>query len=252
MKKALLIGLAIALTAGNAMAQRRIRLTPKPAKTTTAQQGTLIFEDDFERNESQETKDEVGNGWGTNSKSRAQGNKQVDLRDGAMYIYRHEVADHGVSVTHPAEFQDGVVELRFMLENEKDSLGLDFADPKCKEVHAGHLLAARVSVNKVNLQDLKTGKMAKKFHDMSKEEKNTAEIRKVLKTKERIFPHLLKTGKWYSLRVTIIGKTLRAEIDGKKVGEFSSEGIAHPTKRLLRLAVPKNAVVDDLKIYRIK
>ena len=33
--------------------------------------GTLIFEDKFERNESQETKDEPGNGWQTNSKSRA-------------------------------------------------------------------------------------------------------------------------------------------------------------------------------------
>ena len=46
----------------------------------------LIFSDDFERNESVESKEEVGNGWATNSKKRAAGNKQVDLRDGAMYI----------------------------------------------------------------------------------------------------------------------------------------------------------------------
>ena len=69
--------------------------------------GTLIFEDDFERNESQEATDEIGNGWGTNSKSRAGGNKQVDLKDGAMHITMHTTADHAVSVTHEAEFQDG-------------------------------------------------------------------------------------------------------------------------------------------------
>jgi len=39
-------------------------------------------------------------------------------------------------------------------------------------------------------------------------------------------------------------------IDGTEVGRFSSPGIAHPTKRLLRLSVPRNAVVDDVKISR--
>jgi hypothetical protein len=47
--------------------------------------GKLIFSDDFERNESQELKDEVGNGWGTNSKSRAGGNKQVDLKHADLH-----------------------------------------------------------------------------------------------------------------------------------------------------------------------
>ncbi len=81
--------------------------------------GTLVFEDDFQRNESQEKTDEPGNGWGTNSKSRAKGHKQVDLRDGAMYIFTHAEADHAASVTHPAEFKNGTVRIKFMLENEK-------------------------------------------------------------------------------------------------------------------------------------
>ena len=83
----------------------------------------------------------------------------IDLRDGALYIFIHETADHGVSVTHPAEFTDGAVGLRFMLEDEKDSLGLNFADLKFKEVHAGHLFAARIFPKQVLLQDLKTGVM---------------------------------------------------------------------------------------------
>ncbi len=213
--------------------------------------GTLIFEDDFERNESQESKDEIGKGWGTNSRTRAAGNKQVDLKNGAMYIYIHKVADHGVSVTHPAEFRDGSVELRFMLENEKDSLGLNFADLKYKKVHAGHLFATKISARNVELIDLKTGNMDLKTHELRKTKKLSPELQKLLKSKKKRFPHKLETGKWYDLIVKINGDTLTVLIDGKKVGSFSSEGIAHPTKRTLRLAVARNAVVDDVKIYSL-
>ena len=51
---------------------------------TAAELGELVFQDDFQRSESQEKKDEPGKGWGTNSAKRAQGDKQVDLKDGAL------------------------------------------------------------------------------------------------------------------------------------------------------------------------
>ncbi len=211
--------------------------------------GTLIFEDDFERNESQETKDEIGKGWGSNSRWRAAGNKQVDLKNGAMYIFMHKDADHAVSVTHPAEFRDGAIELRFMLEDAKDSLGLNFADLKYKKVHAGHLFLAKVNTRNVELTDLKTGNMDLKTRELRKAKKVPPALQELLKTKRKRFPHKLKTGKWYTLLVDVTGDTMTVSIDGKKVGAFSSEGIAHPTKRTLRLSVPKNAVVDDVKIY---
>ena len=44
-----------------------------------------------------------------------------------------------------------------MLEDAKDSLGLDFADLQCKEVHAGHLCLAKVDAKQVQLVDHKTG-----------------------------------------------------------------------------------------------
>ncbi len=213
--------------------------------------GTLIFEDDFNRTESQEEKDEPGKGWKTNSGKRAKGNKQVDLKDGAMHIFIHGEADHGVSVVHEAEFTDGAVELRFKLEAKGDSLGLNFADLKFKEVHAGHLFAARIHLHQVVLQDLKTGRMAKETHALNKAKKLTAEQKKALKAKEKAFKNKLEIGKWYQLRVAISGDTLSAAIDDKEIGSFKSPGIAHPTKRTLRLAVPKNAIVDDLKIYKM-
>ena len=89
---------------------------------------TLLFEDDFERKESQEKTEEIGKSWGSNSNKRAKGNKQVDLKDGAMHIAIHPEADHAVSVTHEAKFKNGRIDLRFQLENKDDSLGLNFAD----------------------------------------------------------------------------------------------------------------------------
>lgn len=214
--------------------------------------GELIFEDDFERVESQEEKDEPGNGWGTNSRSRAKGNKQVDLREGAMYIFIHEEADHGVSVTQPMEFADGTVAMRFMLEHEKDVLGLNFADLKCKEVHAGHLFAAKVGTKEVTLQDLKTGNMDLEIRSARQAKTLTEEQKAMLETKGKKFRNALETGKWYDLIVRVRGDVLSLEIDGDEIGNFQSEGIAHPTKRLLRLAVNRDAVVDDVRIWRVR
>lgn len=220
------------------------------AHADAAERGKLIFEDDFERNESQEEKDEIGKGWGTNSKTRAKGNKQVDLRDGAMYIYIHEAADHAVSVTHPAEFQNGSVELRFMLENPKDTLGLDFADAQCKTVHAGHLFKVTVGAGKVDIADLKTGVMDLAVYDLRKAGKKLPdEVVERLKTTRKTVPFKFETGKWYTLNVTNRDDQVDVSIDGKDVGSFASAGFAHPTKKTLRLSVPKQAVVDDVKIF---
>ncbi|MBI5770485.1 MAG: hypothetical protein HZA93_22095 [Verrucomicrobia bacterium] len=215
--------------------------------------GRLIFSDDFNRTESQEKTDEPGNGWTTNSKARAKGDKQVDLRDGAMHIFLSPQADHAVSVAHAAEFTDGTVALRFRLDDARDSLGLDFADLQCKEVHAGHLLAARVAAKQVVLQDLKTGGMRLDIHTARQaKQKLTAEQEQALKGKQKAVPQTVALGQWHDLAVKIAGDELTVTLDGKVVGALKSPGIAHPTKRMLRLAVPRNAVVDDLKIWRAK
>lgn len=235
---------------------KRISIVPVALTLTVLPQvqadplGELIFEDDFKRSESQETKDEPGNGWGTNSEKRANGNKQVDLKDGAMRIFIHETADHGVSVTHPAEFTNGAVGLRFMLEDKKDSLGLNFADLKFKEVHAGHLFVVKVSPKQAQLQDLKTGNMNLKIREARLAGTLTDEQKSMIAGKQKKFPIELEIGKWHDLLVQIECDQLTLSINGEKVGSFQSEGIAHPTKRMLRLAVPRNAVVDDVKIWR--
>ena len=230
------------------------RLALIPVLTSSvfaADLGKVIFQDDFNRNEAQETTDDPGNGWGTNSKSRAKGDKQVDLKDGVMRIHISPRADHSVTVTHSAEFTDGAVALRFMLEDGQDSLGLDFADAQCKEVHAGHLCAVKVSPKQVQLIDHKTGGMRADIHDARKEKKAlTDEQKKAMVGKSKNVSHSTAVGKWHELLVKIEGDEISVAIDGQAAGNFRSPGIAHPTKRMLRFAVPRNAVVDDVKIYR--
>jgi hypothetical protein len=213
--------------------------------------GRIIFQDDFARHESQENTDEPGNGWATNSKGRAKGNKQVDLRDGAMHIFLHAEANHAVSVTHAAEFTDGAVALRFMLEDARDSLGLDFADPQCKEVHAGHLFAARVSPKQVLFQDLKTGNMRLDIQAARQaKQKLSDEQQQALKGKQKSVSRAVEVGKWHDLLVKVTGDELSVTIDGQLVGSFNSPGMTHSTKRMLRLAVPRNANADDVRIWR--
>lgn len=211
--------------------------------------GELIFEDDFERAESQEIKDEPGKGWGTNSRSRAEGNKQVDLKDGAMHITFHPVADHAVSVTHPAGFLDGAVEMRFQLTQGKDVLGLNFADLQYKEVHAGHLFKVDFAANYVSITDLKTGGMNMRYYEAKKSGNLSAGQKKEIAAKSKRFPRKTSIGEWHTLLVTVAGDTVTASVDGEVVGTFSSEGFSHPSKRMLRLSVPHKAVVDDVKIW---
>ncbi len=211
--------------------------------------GTLIFEDDFERSESQEENDEPGNGWGTNSKTRAGGNKQVDLKDGAMHITMHPTADHAVSVTHAAEVTDGAVAMRFMLENAQDTLGLDFADLQFKGVHAGHLFKVTVGTTKMDIDDMKSGSMNMEFYDAKKARTLSKEQQAIIASKKKRFPVEIEAGTWHDLLVQIEGDTVSVTIDGREAGSFASAGFAHPTKRMLRLSVPKSAVVDAVKIY---
>jgi hypothetical protein len=213
--------------------------------------GELIFQDDFERAELQEERDEPGNGWATNSAKRAQGDKQVDLKDGTMRIYISPRADHAVSVTHPFEFRNGSVALRFLLEDKKDSLGLNFADLNFKGVHAGHLFVVRIYSNRVEITDLKTGVMRKDIRETRKAKKALSEEQKhALKGKSKRFEKVTATGKWHNLLVTVSEDQLSLELDGEQVGSFTSSGIAHPTKQMLRLSVPQNVVVDDVRLWK--
>jgi hypothetical protein len=215
--------------------------------------GRLIFHDDFERSESQELKDEPGNNWTTSSDRTANGQKQVDLRNGAMYMHTAKGANHAVSVRQAFHFTDGTIGMRFKLENDDDKLQLNFADMNLKSVHAGHLFDAKISLTSVYFEDKKTGFMDLKIRAANKAGTlPSVQKAELLKTNRKWYPHAIAKGTWHDLLVHVEGDQISAVIDGKNVGSFHSKGFAHPSKGLLRLLTPGHSVVDDVKIWRKK
>ena len=209
----------------------------------------VLFQDDFERQESDDTKEEVGNGWTTNSKSRAQGNKQVDLIDGAMFIQRHEVADHGVSVVQDVDFKNAKISLRFKL-GPKDDIGINIADMKEKSVHAGHICMAKVTPWHVELDRPERpdacvwiSETQRRPGTLNAADEEMMKYQGESKVKYKVVPD-----QWHEMVVVIEGTQMSVSIDGKEIGSFDSEGIGHDTKRRIRLAVNKSAWVDDVKV----
>lgn len=209
----------------------------------------LLFEDQFERSETNDALEQVGNGWQTNSRTRAKGNKQVDLSDGAMHIYRHAEADHGVSVVQDMKFKDATISMRFKI-GKGDELGINIADMKEKSVHAGHLCMAKIRVNQVMIMDMKTGQMNLEMRTRSKAKQLTAEDKKLLATKKKVHKLSISPDEWHKLTVSIAGNTMTVSIDGAEATSFTSPGIGHETKSRLRLAVAKDAWVDDITVHR--
>ena len=210
----------------------------------------VLIDDAFERAEQDDSKEQVGGGWGTNSKSRAQGMKQVDLDDGALHITRHEVADHGVSVVHEAAFKDATITLRFKLPPKGD-LGLNIADMNEKSVHAGHICMLQITPTKVQIRDLKTGNMRLDLRTKRKAgEKLTAAEQELIASRGHAVKRKTKPGVWHDLTLTIAGETMTATIDGEQAATFTSPGIGHETKSRLRVAVNNEAWIDDVKLVR--
>ena len=207
-----------------------------------------LFQDSFNRQDASSDSENPGNNWGTNSKSRAQGVKQVFLRDNAMFIRKADAADHGVSVTQDVEFDDAVIRLRVKL-GKGDDLGVNIADMQEKTVHAGHICMPRIRLDSLEIRDLKTGRMRLDEREKSKNKTLTAADRKLLATKEKKFPLSLTADQWHDIEIRIEGTTMSVTIDGDKAGSFSSEGIGHPTKRRIRLAVNREAWVDEIEIF---
>lgn len=216
-----------------------------------SEKGHLLFSDDFSRDEPTPDKEDIGNGWTSNSAWRAKGMKQVDLKEGAMVVNRVPEANHGVAIFHDVAFRDGAVKLKFKL-GAGDDLGVDFVDRECKTVHAGHLCVAQITLKNVTLRDSKTGGMDLKIRERREKEGNSPELAKLLKDKSKGFPLSLEADKWYEMLIVVEGDTMRFTLDGKAIGQFSSEGIAHPTKRMITLAVNKKAQVDDVHVWSLK
>ncbi len=121
-----------------------------------------------------------------------------------------------------------------------------------KSVHAGHICVARIRPQQVQITDLKNGPMDLQRRTRRLAGNQTEDDIQRIKETSQTFKTSLAIDVWHDLEVRIQADTMSVSIDGQSVGEFSSAGIAHPTKSRLRLAVNKSAWVDDMRIVRLK
>ena len=222
---------------------------PDEVASLVEEQGKLIFEDNFDRKDP-EGVEQLGENWGTNSESRAQGEKQNDLVEGTLVMQISPKADHAISTRHEVSepFQNAVVALRMRLDDDADSLKLAYNDRQHKEVHAGHINGVTISPAKVLVADERSARFLLKFRDKPEMASEKAAAQAIA---EKSFDHELEIGEWHEVVTYHEGETLTVYIDGKEVAAHTSPGFGHETKRDFVFAVPKHAVVDDLKIWKL-
>ncbi len=223
------------------------------------QNGTLIFQDAFDRSLEGNGIKAIGNGWESATADRAPNIKQADLDQGVLKIASDgKAAGHGVHIHHDAGFADGGTTLRFRFPglSKGETFTLGHVDRELKGVHAGHLCYAILSPNSVMLRDNKTGiseekLRARRAQYLERKEKLPADLDTLLQTKEKTVPWKADN-EWHNLSLVFEGDEMRLSIDGQLIVSHRSQGFAHPSKRWLSFSAANTVWISDVKIWKVK
>jgi hypothetical protein len=176
------------------------------------------------------------------------------VRDGVLVGITPDGSDHAAveNIRFDGE-QDLQVEVKFQFVSEKArSFNVWFDDKDYKGSHAGHICQVTVSPSHITMSDAKTGAftLENNIYDRKKlPDGLTADEKKMLESKSKREPIQLDLQKWYTLTARTRGSEIEVLIDGKRVGTFASEGIAHPTKSLVSLTTNEVDVhYDDFRL----
>ena len=224
-------------------------VAPRASADETNRLGRLVFHDEFDRSETQEDSDEVGNGWKTdNDKPWSLGKKQADLRGGALHVTPSNGKESKLLVIRPCDFRDGTIEFRFQLKNDNDVIGIVVADRNLKDVHAGHVLSVRAQKAKLMVSDMLSGAFDPEIWARKKANKQTEADQKQVEACRKNARADIRIGVWHKFSVTTRGKRLTVHLDEAEVVDFSSPGFANP-KTILRLSIKRFGAIDDFKLY---
>ncbi|MEZ0385572.1 MAG: hypothetical protein ACAI34_00795, partial [Verrucomicrobium sp.] len=197
-----------------------------------------IFSDDF-------AKDGFGKRWGHYKSGSV-------VKDGVLTGITPEGSDHSAVdnvVIDPERDIEVNVKFRYASDKAK-SFNLWLDDKGFKGSHAGHICNVNVSPTGVSIGDAKTGNFRNDIYAKKKTPEGlSAEDKELLKSKNKSFPVKLTLQDWHTLTVRTKGDEIEVLLDGKAVGSFKSEGIAHDSKTLVSLTT--NAVdvqYDDFSI----
>ncbi len=225
---------------------------PSKIQAIIDERGKLLLEDDFNR-EDPDGEEDLGENWISNSKSRAQGDKQCDLVDGTMQFTLSPKANHAISLVHNTSepYQEAVSWTRVKFPSGQ-SFKIAFNDKQYKPVHAGHINGVTVRNRSVNIDDEKNGRFSAEAKAMRNDDSKKKERAELTAKFSKQFPVNVKGDKWFELVTHHQGETLTVYIDGKEVGSYTSSGFAHETKRQLAFAPSKDATVDHTMLWKIE
>jgi hypothetical protein len=252
---------AVTMAATSASAADHTSAHPGGDAAWLREQGTLLFEDSFDREEDGNLAQAIGNGWNSATANRVPDVKQADLDGGVLKVINEPRAGHQPHIHHEALFQDGGAIVRFKLPETSApaTLTVGFVDRETPGVHAGHLCYTIISNTpppRILLTDRKTGSMnleiLKRRKDyLDRKEPLPADLASLLATKEKGFPWK-PDHEWHDLVLVTEGDEMRVTLDGKFLGSHRSEGFAHPTKRWFSMLMNPSAWIDDVKVYKVK
>lgn len=225
---------------------------PAKIQAIINERGKLLLEDDFNR-EDPDGEEQLGKNWVSNSKSRAQGDKQCDLVNGTLQLTLSPKADHAISLVHNTSepYQEAISWTRVKFPTGQ-SFKIAFNDKQYKPVHAGHINGVTVRNGSVNIDDEKNGRFSAKAKAMRNDDSKEKERAELIAQFSKQFPVRVKGNKWFDLVTHHEGETLTVYIDGKEVGSYTSNGFAHETKRQLAFAPSKDATVDHTMLWKIE
>lgn len=217
--------------------------------------GKLVFSDTFNRSEQDESKEQLGKQWVTNTAKRAPGSKQADLDHGKLVIAMAKGAGHSASIRHDIAIDDGVISFKLQLF-DKHGLKFNFNDPAANKVTwAGHIARVVLKPGSVQIQDDMTGvfdltvRAKRQNKDLGKKEK--AELAAFLETKQSTFDAPVKLGQWHNATIVFTGPRVDVYVDGDSVGSFTSEGLDHKVKQNFALGVSGKVIVDDIQVWSL-
>ncbi len=157
------------------------------------------------------------------------------IENGVLVGLKPKDADHNaVDSVRTEPYSDVEVSLDFQFSGSPLFV-VAFNEHKFKGSHAGHICRAIVTPKKVTLRDGKTGVFKNGIFEARRAGRLDVKTEALLKTKQTITQANFEQGKWYHLLIRIQGDRMTLFVDGKKISELKSEGIAHQTKDKLSL-----------------
>ncbi len=201
-----------------------------------AQQGELIFIDDFERSELGEWKPLI---------------PSFAVQNGVLKGWQTR-DDHGAVGRVYRPMKNVIVEFKFKLDG---STGFNavFDDENHKGSHAGHIYRVAFAPKQIRIGDDKEGVMRNDIFEMRKDPAKKAEADKLLIGRGTATNITIDPKSWHGVTIEILGDQMQVTLDGKPAVLLKSPGIAHETKESFHFTVNGPGVLfDDIRIWQAK